>query len=125
MTGSVVIKHTVFAIDCPDPGALASFYSTLTGRPVARTGDDWAQLESDGSSALAFQLAPDYRAPQWPGQQVPQQIHPDFLVDDLDAGERFVLGIGATKPEQDTARQHAFRVYLDPVGHPFCLVTDV
>lgn len=125
MPTPVTIKHTVFAIDCPDPGALAAFYSTLTGRPVARTEDDWVQLESDGSSALAFQLAPDYRAPQWPGQRVPQQIHPDFLVDDLDAGEQFVLGIGATKPDPEPAHQPSFRVYLDPVGHPFCLVTSI
>lgn len=122
MTAPVAIRHTVFAFDCPDPAALAVFYSTLTGRPVARVEDDWAQLESDGSSALAFQLAPDYRAPQWPGQQVPQQVHPDFAVDDLDAGEEFVLGIGATKPEQDLTTAASFRVYLDPVGHPFCLV---
>lgn len=125
MTESVAIKHTVFAIDCPDPAALAAFYSTLTGRSVARSEDDWVQLESDGSSALAFQLAADYRAPEWPGQRVPQQIHPDFLVDDLDAGEAFVLSIGATKPAQDTAPDRSFRVYLDPVGHPFCLVTSV
>ena len=50
-----------------------------------------------------------------------QQLHLDFLVDDLDVGEHDVLAIGARKadvqPEPD-----AFRVYLDPAGHPFCLV---
>jgi hypothetical protein len=36
-----------------------------------------------------------YTAPQWPGQEVPQQMHLDLMVDDLDAA-----------------------------GHPFCLCVE-
>jgi hypothetical protein len=52
---------------------------------------------------------------------VPQQLHIDFDVADLDEGERQVLAIGARKHESQPAPDR-FRVYLDPAGHPFCLV---
>ncbi len=62
-----------------------------------------------------------------PGPRVPypEQLHLDFIVDDLDEGERHILEQGATKHSfQPGADQpgDTFRVYLDPVGHPFCLV---
>lgn len=79
------------------------------------------QLDAGGGARLAFQLAPDHRPPQWPDPAHPQQLHLDLEVDDLDVGERAVLALGAVKtgvqPEPD-----AFRVFLDPAGHPFCLV---
>jgi predicted enzyme related to lactoylglutathione lyase len=65
----------------------------------------------------------DYRPPQWPGQESPQQMHLDFDVDDLEADERRVLELGATVLERtDQLRPGAsWRVYADPAGHPFCL----
>lgn len=119
MTG--IAKLSLTALDCPDPRALAQFYSALTGWPV--DGDDtgdWVQLRSDGEVTLAFQQVPDFRRPQWPGSEQPQQLHVDFDVPDLDAGEEQVLAIGARKAEHQPGT--SFRVYLDPVGHPFCLV---
>ena len=41
-------------------------------------------------------------------------------VPDLDAAEQAVLAIGATKAEHQPGE--SFRVFLDPAGHPFCLV---
>ena len=38
-----------------------------------------------------------YTPPDWPNQEVPQQMHLDVIVDDLDAGEAAVLDLGATK----------------------------
>jgi hypothetical protein len=55
-------------------------------------------------------------------QQVPQQMHIDVMVDDLDAGEAAVLGLGATKAEHQPGK--TFRVFLDPAGHPFCLCVE-
>lgn len=122
MAASVPIRHVTVALDCPDHVALAGFYAALTGREVDHADEDWAQLTSDGSVALAFQHVEDYRRPQWPGQDVPQQVHLDLAVDDLDRGEEFVLGLGATKPEPNSEHPDGFRVFLDPAGHPFCLV---
>jgi hypothetical protein len=50
---------------------------------------------------------------------VPQQLHLDLTVDDLDAAEAAVLALGATKHEYQPGT--TFRVFLDPAGHPFCL----
>jgi catechol 2,3-dioxygenase-like lactoylglutathione lyase family enzyme len=123
--GAGIARFGVVALDCPDPVALAEFYSALTGWPPSRPYDsgNWIQLDPpDGrGAALAFQRVPGYRAPRWPGQDVPQQLHLDFDVPDLDTGERQVLAIGARKHEVQPAAQN-FRVFLDPAGHPFCLV---
>jgi hypothetical protein len=68
----------------------------------------------DRTSGLAFQLAPDHRAPTWPDAAVPQQMHVDVMVDDLDAGDAEALALGARRLSGD-------HVYADPAGHPFCL----
>ncbi len=59
-------------------------------------------------------------APRWPDPAYPQQIHLDVLVSDLEAAEAAVLANGATGL-RDSGE---FRVYADPVGHPFCLYAD-
>ena len=115
-------RITVIVLDCPEPSALAEFYSAITGWPIddEHTDSDWLQLKSDGGASLAFQLVSDYTAPQWPGQAHPQQAHLDFAVDDLNAAEVQLLAIGARKHPVQPGE--SFRVYLDPAGHPFCLV---
>jgi catechol 2,3-dioxygenase-like lactoylglutathione lyase family enzyme len=116
-----IARYNCFAIDCPDPRELAEFYSAITGWPIDDDSDDeWVSLVSDAGGHLSFQRVADYQPPQWPGQEHPQQAHPDFAVDDLDAGEAAVLAIGARKHAVQPGTD--FRVYLDPVGHPFCLV---
>jgi len=118
-------RFTVAALDTRDPVGLARFYSALTGCPI-RAGDlgprtDWVELEMAGAT-IACQLAPGHVPPVWPGAEHPQQAHLDFEVDDLDAGEAEVLRLGARKPETQPGGD-SWRVYLDPAGHPFCLVT--
>lgn len=69
------------------------------------------------ASGLAFQRAPGHPAPTWPGPVVPQQMHLDVMVDDVDvdAATVSVLGLGAT-------RLSGAHVFADPAGHPFCLI---
>ncbi|GAA3098074.1 VOC family protein [Pseudonocardia yunnanensis] len=120
-----IATYSLTALDCPDPRALAEFYSRITGWPVTpQKHAHWAQLDAGGAGAtLAFQRIEEgeYRPPEWPGQDHPQRAHFDFDVPDLDAGERAVLEIGARKHDLQP-RPHSFRVFVDPVGHPFCLV---
>lgn len=110
-------------LDCPDPHALARFYSEATGWPIslAASTDGWVELEpDDGSVTIAFQLAPRHRPPVWPHEHSQQQIHLDFAVPDFEEGERRVLDLGAVKAETQPMPDR-FRVFFDPAGHPFCL----
>jgi hypothetical protein len=126
MTSPINPRFQLVALDCPDPLALADFYSRLTGLEVEPLGDflaadvTWIELLNGDHPTLAFQKVEHYVAPTWPEGPVPQQLHLDFTVSDLDEGERFTLSLGATRAEHQPG--DSFRVYLDPVGHPFCLV---
>lgn len=112
---------SAITLDCADPPALAAFYQQATGfAPHPQDSADFAGLTRGDGLFIGFQRVEDYRAPQWPGQTVPQQIHVDFGVADLDEAEARLLALGAGKPEHqpDEAR---FRVLVDPAGHPFCI----
>jgi predicted enzyme related to lactoylglutathione lyase len=114
------------AIEAPDPGALARFYSELLGWPIGPEEPGTAILATpENSSYLVFQQATGYRPPVWPpvdGQQRPM-MHFDFQVGDLDSAvaEAVALGasVAAVQPQQNV------RVLLDPAGHPFCLCREV
>ncbi|NDU77923.1 VOC family protein [Actinomadura sp. DSM 109109] len=109
-------------LDAPDPHALADFYRRLLGWTVVQDEPDWVKLRPPGGgTGLSFQTEPLYGPPAWPaveGDQL-QMAHLDFEVDDLDAAARHAEATGAVlagfQPDDDV------RVYLDPVGRPFCL----
>ena len=108
------LHHVIF--DCPDPLALATFYSGLLGRPITYRDDDFVVVStSDQASGLAFQRSLDQRPATWPDPSVPQQIHLDVMVDDMAAAYAEVLALGATKLAGGN-------VFADPAGHPFCLI---
>lgn len=111
---------TVF--DCSDTDRLASFYEDLLGMiRVQHDENGWITIgDAPDRPALAFQQVEGYTPPTWPGQDIPQQVHLDIRVDDLDVAEQKVLALGATSMDSGTG---TFRVYLDPAGHPFCLVS--
>lgn len=117
---TAIASLAVVVLDCRDPHTVARFYSGVTGAEIERAEDDWVQLRAVSGVALAFQLAPDHVPPRWPGAEQPQQVHLDFDVPDLDAAQAQVLALGARKHEVQPDPR--FRVYLDPAGHPFCLV---
>ena len=119
---NAVARFSVVAIDCPDPAALADFYAAITGWAVGPVEDDWVELKSDAGPTIAFQQVAEYQPPEWPGSAHPQQMHLDFDVPDLDEGERQVLALGARKTASQPGQ--TWRVFLDPAGHPFCLVMD-
>ena len=116
-----IARYPSVVLDCPDAAALGAFYGALLDWKVeAREG--WAEVRADYGQCFCFQQVADYQPPQWPAQQVPQQMHIDVIVDDLDAGEAAVLKLGATRHEYQPGT--TFRVFLDPAGHPFCLCVD-
>ena len=114
-----IARYPSFVIDCPDAEALATFYGALLGWTV-KASDGWGEIrDTETGQCICFQQVEDFSSPQWPGQVVPQQMHLDVMVEDLDAAEPEVLALGATKHENQPGT--SFRVFLDPAGHPFCL----
>ncbi|GAA2307506.1 VOC family protein [Streptomyces kunmingensis] len=116
-----IAKLDVVALDCPEPRVLADFYAAVLGGTVAHTEEDgdWLVLKVPGGQ-LAFQRSPGYVPPVWPSTDHGQQFHLDLTVEDLDKGEKEVLALGATVLDNED-RSRSWRVYADPVGHPFCL----
>ncbi|THA71206.1 VOC family protein [Streptomyces sp. A0958] len=118
-----VATYCLVALDCPDPEALATFYQKVLGGEVKRENDRWYDLYAPGGARIAFQFAPDYRPPEWPrGDRNSQQEHLDFEVTDMEASQREVIALGARPLDLDDRNgERGFRVFADPVGHPFCL----
>ena len=118
-----IARTPTTVIDCPDPAALAAFYGALLDWKVNLHQDEfdggWTDITDVTGQRYCFQQVENYTAPVWPDQDIPQQVHIDVDVDDLDEAEAAVLQLGATKhPHQPGT---SFRVFLDPAGHPFCL----
>lgn len=127
-------KLDLVILDCPDALELSAFYGEVLGwQPEQGATRDWAVLvppeggitpeNPGGRTALAFQRIEDWVRPTWPGGEHPQQFHLDLTTgDDIAGVEQLVLAAGATVHEHQPSTDGGFKVYLDPVGHPFCLI---
>jgi catechol 2,3-dioxygenase-like lactoylglutathione lyase family enzyme len=111
-------------VDCKDPQELANFYAGVLGGSLHTEDDTWVVLTDPTGRRLAFQRAPDYEPPLFPDPRGSQQFHLDIRVDDVDAAEREVLALGATRVTT-AVEDNLFRVFRDPAGHPFCLVWGI
>jgi catechol 2,3-dioxygenase-like lactoylglutathione lyase family enzyme len=125
-------------LDTTDARGLAEFYRELLGwayRPGDEApppgepdprGADWLVLRAPAGAGLAFQRVAELPRSTWPDQRIPQQLHVDIRLPDvetLDARHERVLALGATLLDDSRARdpEEPLRVYADPSGHPFCL----
>jgi catechol-2,3-dioxygenase len=113
MTG----RLEAIVLDARDIKTLASFYAELAGWQIAREAADWITLRTGDGQEVAFQLAPDHVAPQWPGQERPQQAHLDLFVDQYEAAADRAVSLGATR----LADGPTWITLADPAGHPFDL----
>lgn len=113
-------------LDCPDPDALARFYENLLGWTRTQDEPGWVKLAGpEGGAGLSFQQDVDHRAPRrpaGPGEQQ-MQVHLDVHVDDLDAAGAHAESLGGRLAQQQP--QDDVQIYLDPVGHPFCLFLNL
>jgi predicted enzyme related to lactoylglutathione lyase len=116
-----IARFPSIVIDCPDPAALARFYGAMLDWTVDVSAD-WAEVRGVDGQNIGFQEVEGYQPPVWPTQELPQQMHLDVVVDDLDDAESEVIALGATKHDHQPGT--SFRVFLDPAGHPFCLCLD-
>jgi predicted enzyme related to lactoylglutathione lyase len=105
------------AFDAQDIEKLASFYAQLTGWLIADKEDDWITVRTAGGQDVAFQRVPDHVAPQWPGQDHPQQFHLDLQVDGTEAAAERAVSLGATR----LGAGSTWITLADPAGHPFDL----
>ena len=117
-------------LDSPDPWGLADFWARLLGGTPVQWYSGWVTLEPPPhGQRLSFQgVAADDDQAAAPGT-VPR-AHFDVLVGDLAAAHERVIRTGATftgeyvSPKPGPAGEAVvWRVYRDPGGHPFCLVT--
>ena len=126
-------KLDLVILDCPDAMELGRFYGEVLGWGLEEDSTpDWATLvppggglspdNPDGRATLAFQRIDDFVRPTWPGGAHPQQFHLDLWAGDIAAAEPAVLAAGATVHETQPSENGSFKVYVDPVGHPFCLI---
>lgn len=117
-------------LDSPDPGGLAQFWAGLLGGTPVQWYPGWVTLEPPPhGQRLSFQ-GTGAGDGQVPATRTAPLVHFDVLVADLAAAHERVIRSGATftgervspKPGQ-AGEEVAWRVYRDPAGHPFCLVT--
>ncbi|MBB5953782.1 catechol-2,3-dioxygenase [Saccharothrix tamanrassetensis] len=106
-------------LDCANVEELAAFYVAAAGLEAVEVSEKGAFLSNGDGVAVALQQVEGYRAPEWPGQTVPQQLHLDLAVEDLAKAEAELLELGASKPAEQPA-EGKYLVLLDPAGHPFC-----
>lgn len=116
-------KLAVVVVDCPDPRVLAPFYEALLSAERTKDTADHVELVLGADQpALALHRTEHFARPDWVSGEPAQQLHLDLLVSDLDVAERQVLELGGQLLD-GSDKPIGYRVYADPVGHPFCLVT--
>jgi hypothetical protein len=118
-------------LDSADPWDLARFWAGLLGGTPVQWYPGWVTLEPPPhGQRLSFQgtARPDAGPPPAGGATGPV-MHFDVLVSDLAyAHERVVRSGGVFLGEHVSPRPGPggepipWRVYIDPAGHPFCLV---
>ena len=82
--GDMIGSFESIIVDCPDPRALARFYSELLGAEIVQYDPERAELLPPGNSRplITFQLVEEYTPPRWAGQDVGQQLHIEVKPED-------------------------------------------
>jgi catechol 2,3-dioxygenase-like lactoylglutathione lyase family enzyme len=117
-------------LDATDARAVAEFWRQLLGyryRAGDESGDpDWlVLLDTAGVARLAVQEVAELPAATWPDPRVPQQLHLDLTVGDIDAlteQRDRAVALGARILEDRSGdEEEPLYVFADPAGHPFCI----
>ncbi len=118
------INFASVTLDCPNQEALADFYTALLGWNKQRFDEEWlAVISPDKHICLLFQEIDDYIPPVWPNEKGKQQqmTHLDFssTLKEKEAVKSHALACGATLASSQYSSDYT--VFIDPVGHPFCI----
>ncbi|MEV5438385.1 VOC family protein [Streptomyces sp. NPDC052682] len=117
-----LVNAGVVVLDCAEPEKLAVFYKELLD--AEETDATANRVEIRGADGFRLALRRDVNAtpPSWPRPENSLQAHLEFVVDDLDAAERRVVGLGGRPMETNHAPGPLEeRGYADPAGHSFVL----
>ena len=115
---------TQLTLECDDTERLARFWQRVLDLPEPEGDSDWLTLRWESVGRFSFHRVAGYRPPSWPGDHGEQHVHFDLLVDDLGDASRVVERAGARPlTEVLDPGPKAWRIYADPAGHPFCLVS--
>ena len=125
-------------LDTTNARALGEFYRQLLGF-VYRSGDelpppgqpdtqgeDWLVLrDGTGEARLAIQQVAELAPSTWPDAAVPQQLHMDLTVpnmDELTLQRDRAVSLGAkVLLDRSADPDEPLYVFADPAGHPFCI----
>ncbi|MDG4773346.1 VOC family protein [Solwaraspora sp. WMMD792] len=107
-------------VDCADPRAMARFWSEATDWTLHEVTDDTARLRSAAGVGpyLEFVRTPDAKV-GWNRVHLDVRPYPD---DDLDAEAARLRALGAT-PVDLGRSDIPWKVFTDPEGNEFCLLT--
>jgi catechol 2,3-dioxygenase-like lactoylglutathione lyase family enzyme len=116
-------------IDVPDVAAGIAFYTGALGLKVGRRFDD-DFVELLGADARIYLLKKDAGTSIGPAggdvrryQRHWSPIHPDFVVEDMNAAIDRALAAGAVQEgETCDAPYGQLAMFADPFGHGFCLI---
>lgn len=114
---TVTARLDLAIFDAADIAKVGSFYAELAGWEVVRRDSDRFGIRTPDGQEIEFQHAPDHVAPQWPGQERPQQFHLDLQTGDPQAQAERAVGLGAAR----LADGPSWITLADPAGHPFDL----
>ncbi|WP_133915563.1 VOC family protein [Streptomyces sp. NBC_00582] len=120
--GRALVKAGVVVLDCAEPELLAEFYKGFLDAELTDASANRVEIRSADGTRLAFRRDANATPPSWPRPENSLQVHLDFLVDDLDAAERRIVGLGGRPLDtKGAAGPHEERGYADPAGHSFTL----
>jgi glyoxalase superfamily protein len=107
----------MLAIDCRNPGQLASFWCEALGYRVLSAEEDGISIGSaDGSGwGIDFLVVPDDKV-------VKNRLHLDLRPDDQEAEVKRILELGAIRVDVGQGDDVSWVVLADPEGNEFCIL---
>ncbi|MFD9467095.1 VOC family protein [Streptomyces sp. NPDC060027] len=117
-----LVTAAVVVLDCAEPEKLAAFYKELLDAEETHASANRVEIKGTDGMRMAFRRDGNATPPSWPRPENAFQAHIDLHVDDLDAVELVVIGLGGRALEtKDASGPFEERGYADPAGHSFTL----
>jgi predicted enzyme related to lactoylglutathione lyase len=112
-------SHLGLVLDCRDPEPLAAFWAEALGyQRIGAAGNYFLLVPPDGEAGpqLLLQRVPEPKSGK-------NRMHFDLHTPDIEAEATRLVGLGATRKQQETLSEHGTTWILmhDPEGNEFCV----